>query len=236
MSVIFNNFSYAAIESMIISVMTNLLSALIIFFISYLTFLRAKVKISNKIFQHNKDEIDYIIKLVNKSMFLKARNFDIKLYAVKKSEVNGSFLFDINANPIPIGCSTLSELSTLKPRLLFKILEKIEIGKSYACWFGIQIKTDIFNDYKDYDLFLLELNYKDQLGNEFTVKKCYKNDKNKTVRIGDFSFDGRLDYVYPLSKNGEKKRQKRSENGDCHPGPAHINFLLLTNPAKLHNS
>jgi hypothetical protein len=201
----------STITNIIINVVANLVSAIILFIFGLLYMVKPKVKISNRIVRgimefDNKSHIAYQFKIVNKSRFLKARNFSVKLFAVKKIFLEYENVYTENYTLIEeIKHKGLNELSRYaSKRKLRKIMEKSIGNSDFSCWYRIITTINLLEEYKDYDTFRLCVEYETSLNQKFTVNQYFDNNVKK-ITIGNFSTDGNLETVNPLSEEENNK-------------------------------
>jgi hypothetical protein len=205
-----------------LSILEKVLSAFVISAIGYFFVTKPTVRISKKFAKGLTDAVDhkeiaFKFKIVNTSHFFKARHFVIELFAVKKVP-NGDGTYTEDCRPIVINYGGLKELSTyVSKKKIAKLTEKT-LGKSFSCWYRIITTENILEDYKDYDLFRITVQYSNSMNREFLIEQYFKNKKDKIV-TGEFSNDGDVDSIYPLSEENakelseiEKARSLRAQN------------------------
>jgi hypothetical protein len=195
--------------TVIATVIANIISAFLLFLIGFLYTIKSKVKISKKIVKgitefDNRLHIAYKFKIVNTSRFLKARNFSVKLFAVKKIFNEYEGISTEHSIPVEVKYEGLKELSQYISKRKIRKLMKKRTGNEFSCWYRIITIQNIFNDYKDYDFFRLHVEYKNSLNQEFIVNQYFANNIKK-IFIGNFSTDGNIENINPLSEEENNK-------------------------------
>ena len=208
---------FNVIESSIPAILANIISAFIVVLISYCYVTTPKVKISAKITKgitksDGESKIAYKFKIINTSRLFIARDFSVKLFAVKKilQEREGVYT-PHHSPPIEVRYGGLQELSPfLSKKKFYRIMSSnnIDPDANYSFVYRIITLINVEEKYKDYDGFKLYITYKDTLGHVFLISKYIKKD----IIVGDFTCDGDLDKINEMSEedNAELERLSRA--------------------------
>ena len=208
------------------SIIASIVFTIIIFTIGYFSAMIPKVKISKKIIRGMMDfdggyKLSYIFKIVNTSHFLKARDFTVKLFAVKHIERDENTYTENYTEIEGLKYKGLDELAKYNFKCMIKRKMKTRMGNNdFSCWYTIITTEDIFEKYKDYQRFRLSVRYKTSMNQEFIVNQYFvKPDK---IDIGYFSLDGDLNTVMKFSKEDQEKFEGlKFEKTLRRPHPSH---------------
>jgi len=213
----------------------NITSAFILFYIGYRYVTIPKVKISTKItkgitLSDNVPKFAYKFKIVNTSRLFKARDFTIKLFAVKKilHEREGVYTPHLS-KPIKIRYTGLQELSQFISKRKFRKCMNPNKGKkkikdkSYSFVYRIITFVPIDEKYKDYDGFKLCVEYKDTLGHVFSTSQYIEKD----IIVGNFTCDGDLNKINDLSES-EKTQYETLSKHSLVPKTQPVNKMART--------
>jgi len=189
----------------VIALVANIISSLVIFLFGLLYLAKPRVKISPKMIKginmsNNSPIIVYKFKIVNTSHVLKARDFKVVLYAIKRIRNQHEGKYTEHSKLISeISCDGLYELSTfVSDKKVCKLMNESIGNDDFSCWHRIIAPVDITTKYKDYDLFKLVIRYETVLNQVLYVRQYFKNSLSN-IFVGHFSIDGNLKNTYPLS-------------------------------------
>jgi hypothetical protein len=178
-----------------INIVTTLLSAFIIFIISFIRWANTKPKvvISPYIAEGinysygKRGKKAYKFKIANHSKFFTASDFDIQLTAVKLVQNKKMKNYTEHIKSIEVKYGGLRILTKRIPDIkLERIRKRIE---RYTINFAFRIITfeELRKLLNEYNYFRLSIKYKDNLNREFIIEKTFEE---KNIIKGEFSNDG----------------------------------------------
>lgn len=177
----------------------GILTAILSIIIAAIVFFSPKIKISSKIlrgvnYSHFKEdgEIAWKFKIVNKSLWVSFFEFDVKLTGIKYKVIeDGTFTQHRSAINI---LASIEVLERYEPRLVTFIKRKINPKYTISYAYRPVTYVNLEEIFQEYDKLELSVKYIDSfIGRTHHTKRYFE----KTIIQGDFTNDGRLNYVLP---------------------------------------
>lgn len=184
--------------------LASTLAAIALSALGLFAFVKPRVKISRKI-AHGRNysaqdgkSMEYKFKIVNKSYFITAYDFDIHLYPVKKVRCpdNTDDISVMTNEEFELKKTAMKRLSKYKPDFYFWLCKRFK--EEYISDFTYRIVTrkNIEDISIGHDKLLLVVSYYDSFGKKQIVQQLF--DPRRDVYKGEFTNDGNLKKIHPL--------------------------------------
>jgi len=210
--------------SIIINVATYLFTAFVVFLISANILIKPQVKISRKIargasYSRERDgEYVYKFKIVNKSYFMSAHDFNFRLYVVKKVKYKHNSTYTEHNREVDFQFrrAGLNQLGTYVSNLRLFFIRRFR--KDFVVQYAYRIVADnsiekYFQEIREHDnksnfedqdvtkvVLRLVVSYTDALNKKQFVIQDFDLNDGKTIFTGEFYNDGSLDKTIPRDK------------------------------------
>jgi len=190
--------------NIVISIVSTLCSTFLLFFAGITIFFKPQVKISRKIaygreFQTNSPA--YRFKIVNKSYFITARDFEIHLFAIEKvkNEYDNTYQTTYHPDEFEIKYSALKNLETYKSNLMLFFIRRR--NEKFSTPFDWRIRTydNIKKHFPKYEALRLTISYTDSLNKRQFVIQDFDISK-QIIFEGSFANNGSLNEIIPKVK------------------------------------
>jgi len=187
--------------SIAVNVVSTLCSAFIIFLAGIVILIKPRVKISGKIActtDYKTNLPAYIFKIINRSYFITAYDFDIHLYAIEKikNEHDNTYTTHYNnkEGEFELKYGTLKNLDTYKSNFMLFFIRLF--NKKYTIPFDYFITAldDIKKHLPKYNALRLTVSYTDSFGKKQFITQDFDLTK-QVIFEGEFANNGSLNKI-----------------------------------------